>query len=275
MPELPEVETIVRGLRDKLVGDKITRIVVREEKLIGFPTSGKFKKYFSRQREIIALNRRGKYILMELPLNKLLVIHLRMTGKLLLKNSAEDTNKHTHIIFYLTEERKLCFNNIRKFGRLYLIDKNHREQAGGLDELGPEPLGDQFTKQDFKSLLENRRGKIKPLLLNQKFLAGLGNIYTDEALFIAQIAPERKADTLSEEEMERLYAAIRQTLLAGIKYCGTSVSDYVNSRGETGQFQEKLQVYQQDGSICPKCAREIKKKKVGGRGTHFCPNCQK
>lgn len=273
MPELPEVETIICGLRDEICGLKITGVEVREEKIIGFPRASKFESQVPGHC-ITGIKRRGKYIIIELDSGQYIVIHLRMTGKLLTKEKGCDVDKHTHVIFALSDGRELRFNNIRKFGRVYLVDDSNLHQAGGLNKLGPEPLAEDFTVEDFKALLENRRGAIKPLLMKQEFIAGLGNIYTDEALFAAGIAPDRKANTLDESEQEQLYRAIIKTLKAGIKYCGTSVSDYVNSQGEPGSFQEKLQVYQKAGQECPHCGTEISKEKIGGRGTHFCPSCQ-
>jgi len=175
----------------------------------------------------------------------------------------------------LESGKELRFNNIRKFGRLYLIDNGHPEQAGGLAKLGPEPLSEDFTEKDFKKLFKGRHGVIKSLLMNQKFIAGLGNIYADEILYRAGIDPERKADKISEQEQVELYHIMREILRAGIKFGGTSFSDYVNGLGEKGSFQEELLVYQQSGQACERCSEEIIKKKVGGRSSYYCPGCQK
>lgn len=274
MPELPEVENIILGLKNLLKNCIINSVVIFEPKMIAFPVIEKFSKNI-KNKKILDITRRGKYILFHLSDDKILVIHLRMTGKLLVKPEEEDRNKHTHLIFKLNSDDDLRFNNIRKFGRVYLIDSDHYEDAGGLAELGPEPLAEDFDLGNFKKIFEGRSGKIKPLLLNQKFIAGLGNIYTDEVLFRSGIHPMRKADTLSDEELENLYNSIRKILKLGIEYNGTTFSDYVNAFGEKGSFQEKLKVYQREGKDCLECDGEIEKEKVGGRSSYYCSQCQK
>ncbi len=274
MPELPEVETIVRGLKELIKGRRITAIKVREAKLIAYPSKDEFINQL-KGKKIIDINRRGKYILIALEGNKNLVIHLRMTGRLLVKGSEEPYYKHTHIIFRLDDDRELRFNNMRKFGRMYLIDAGEWQQAGGLAELGPEPLSSDFTLRDFTLSFKNRRTSIKALLLNQKFIAGLGNIYVDEALFLAGISPLRKADSLTDKEIEKLYHSIREVLRQGIESGGTTFSDYLNARGGEGSFQKKLHVYQREGKDCHRCQTKIIKERVAGRGTHYCPGCQR
>ncbi len=273
MPELPEVETIVRGLRGEIVNRIIQSVIVRDDTVIAVPDKKSFKNELSNRR-IKKIRRRGKYIIIELSKNKNLVVHLRMTGKLLIKNKSATYDKHTHVIFQLDNDCELRFNNIRKFGRLYLFDDTQWHKAGSLDSLGPEPLAADFTLEKFKKLFKNRKGLLKPLLLNQKFIAVLGNIYADEALFIAAISPERKANTLDDQELEKLYYAIKTVLKKAIKFCGTSFSDYVNSKGEMGSFQNLLNVYQKEGEKCPCCGSEIQKKKIAGRSSHFCESCQ-
>jgi formamidopyrimidine-DNA glycosylase len=273
MPELPEVETIIRGLEKSIIGRKIINVRVREEKLIAFPEPGDFIVDL-RGRKISNISRRGKYILINLTANKTLVIHLRMTGQLMVKRRSEFYRKHTHVIFELDDGTDLRFNNTRKFGRLYLVETGKWERVGGLSKLGPEPLSDELSLNKFKSLFKNRRGKIKSLLLNQRFIAGLGNIYSDEALFMAGIKPGRHVSTLSESEIERLYYAIRNILKLGIEYGGTTLRDYLTASGEKGGFQNKLKVFQRSGEYCPICHSKIVKEKVGGRTSHFCPKCQ-
>lgn len=274
MPELPEVETIVTGLRELVVGHIINKVIIREEKIIAFPEVKEFEKELY-EKDIISVDRRGKYILLRIEGNKTLVVHLRMTGRLLVKPQKLEYDKHTHVIFKLNNDFDLRFHNVRKFGRMYLVDSGDYGPAGGLATLGPEPLSDAFTLEEFKKQLKNRRTNIKSLLLNQKFLAGLGNIYTDEALFRAKISPYRTADTLTENEKMDLYTAIRSVLKSGVDSGGTSFSDYLNIKGEKGNFQNKLKVYQREGKKCSICGHEIKKDKVAGRGTHYCSTCQK
>jgi formamidopyrimidine-DNA glycosylase len=276
MPELPEVETVVKGLRP-LIADKIvTAVEIREENMIAYPEDNieAFRDSLIGSK-IEAVNRRGKYIIIELSTDKNMVIHLRMTGKLLVKEVKEFRDKHTHVIFSLNDGQEIRFNNIRKFGRVYLIDKNHPEQAGGLADLGPEPLSDELTVGDFKKLFENRRALMKSLLLNQHFIAGIGNIYADEILFRSEVRPDRTADTLTEAEKEAIYHNMREILKKGIIYGGTSFSDYVNAFGEKGSFQEELRVHQRQGEECYECGTIIEKIKISGRSTYFCPQCQK
>ncbi len=276
MPELPEVETIVCGLKNAILDKKIEKVEVKEKKLISIPDKDSFIE--NTESNIIKdINRHGKYIVISLDNDKDLIIHLRMTGKLLLKNRDKGLDKHTYIIFQLSageEKIDLRFNNMRKFGRLYLVDDNNWEQAGNLSNLGPEPLSEEFTFNQFKNRFKNRSGVIKSLLLNQSFIAGIGNIYCDEILFEAGIHPERKADTLKKDELQKLYKAIKKVLKKGIEFCGTSIKDYVNEKGDKGSFQEKLKVYMREGDKCVICGHKIKKIKIGGRGTHFCSNCQ-
>ena len=276
MPELPEVETVVKGLRPLITDRIVTAVEIREENMIAYPEADiqAFKDSLIGSK-IDAINRRGKYIIIELNTDKNMVIHLRMTGKLLVKEVKEFRDKHTHVIFSLNDGQEIRFNNIRKFGRVYLIDKNHPEQAGGLADLGPEPLSDELTVEDFKKLFEKRRALMKSLLLNQHFVAGIGNIYADEILFRSQVRPDRTADTLTELEKEAIYHNMREILRKGIIYGGTSFSDYVNAFGEKGSFQEELRVHQREGEKCCECDSIIEKIKVSGRSTYFCPQCQK
>ena len=274
MPELPEVETIVRELKKVLISRKIINVEIKEPLLIGFPgNSVQFKEGIVGQK-IINVSRRGKYIILVLSEEKRMIIHLRMSGKLLFKNSYDRYGKHTHIVFKLDNNKDLRFNTIRKFSRVYLIEDKCLENAGGFVNLGPEPLGDDFTLRDFKLLFKGRKAIIKSLLLNQKFLAGLGNIYTDEALFRAGIKPTRRADSLTDKELSKLYKAIRKVLAEGIKYGGTTFSDYVNAMGQKGDFQGELMVYQRGGEKCYNCGHKIIREKICGRSTHYCPGCQ-
>ncbi len=275
LPELPEVETVVQGLKDLIKGREIKTVKVREEKIIGYPEIKDEFIHDVSNKKIINLDRRGKCILINLEKKKTMVIHLRMTGKLLVKESKLPYEKHTHVIFILDNDMDLRFNNVRKFGRIYLVDTGDWKKAGGLKNLGPEPLTDDFTLDCFRAQFKNRRARIKSLLLDQSFIAGLGNIYTDEALYMACINPGRKANTLSQKEIERLYKCICEVLRSGIKYGGTTFSDYVNALGKEGNFQRKLVVYQQQGKKCPDCGEEIVKEKIAGRSTHYCPQCQK
>jgi formamidopyrimidine-DNA glycosylase len=270
MPELPEVETIVRGLREPMAGRQFTGVRVGWQNLVARPSVEEFKRRLVGQR-ILDVKRRGKYLIFALSGGGSLIVHLRMTGRLLIKNSDDELAKHDHLIFELDDGRELRFNEMRKLGRVYLVD-DEDEVVG---KLGPEPLDDDFTPADFATLFSARRGMIKPLLLHQQFVAGIGNIYADEALFAACIHPERRADTLTPEEIERLYNAIRQVLRQGIENSGTTLSAYRDAEGREGRNQEYLEVSRRAGQPCPRCETPIERKVVGGRGTYFCPKCQK
>jgi formamidopyrimidine-DNA glycosylase len=270
MPELPEVETIARGLREPLIGRQFTGVRIGWENLVARPSVEEFKRRIVGQK-VLAVKRRGKYLICALSGGDSLIFHLRMTGRLLIKNSSDELDKHDHLIFELDDGRELRFNEVRKLGRVYLVD-DEDEVVG---KLGPEPLDDDFALADFAALLSARRGMIKPLLLNQRFVAGIGNIYADEALFAARIHPERRADTLTTEEIEHLYRAIRQVLVQGIRNRGTTFNDYLDAEGREGSNQEYLRVFRRTGQPCPRCGTPIERTVVGGRGTYFCPRCQK
>lgn len=270
MPELPEVETIARGLLDPLVGRTIVGVRIGWENLVARPTVEEFKRGIVGQK-VLAVKRRGKYLICALSGGESLIFHLRMTGRLLIKNSSDELDKHDHLIFELDDGRELRFNEMRKLGRVYLVD-DEDEIVGGL---GPEPLDDDFALADFAALLSGRRGMIKPLLLNQRFVAGIGNIYADEALFTARIHPERRADTLTAEDIECLYSAIHQVLQQGIENRGTTLTAYRDAEGREGSNQEYLRVFRRTCQPCPRCRMPIERTVVGGRGTYFCRRCQK
>lgn len=274
MPELPEVETIVQGLKVPLCNRKINNVFVRDKRIVGYPDNLKKFKTKLEGYKIISLGRRGKYIIIEISSGKLLIIHLRMTGQLLIKNRLEEIAKHTHIILQLDNSTDLRFNNVRKFGRMYLVDPDKPEQAGGFANLGPEPLTEEFTAEKLKEIIKGRSTSIKNILLNQQLIAGIGNIYCDEALFRSGIRPDRPVDKLSDQEIEKLHHEINNVIAAGIKFNGTTFSDYVNAMGEEGSFQEELMVYNRSGENCQHCDCHIEKNKVAGRSSHFCPNCQ-
>ena len=269
MPELPEVETIARGLQELLIGRQFIGVRVGWENLVARPTVEEFKRGLVGQR-ILGVKRRGKYLVFTLSSGGSLIVHLRMTGRLLIKNADDELDKHDHLIFELDDARELRFNEVRKLGRVYLVD-NEDEVVG---DLGPEPLDDDFTPADFTALLSGRRGMIKPLLLKQQFMAGVGNIYADEALFAARIHPERRADTLTAEEAEGLYHALRQVLRQGIENRGTTLTAYRDAEGREGENQDYLRVFRRTGQPCPRCGTPIERTVVGGRGTYFCPKCQ-
>jgi formamidopyrimidine-DNA glycosylase len=270
MPELPEVETVARGLRESLVGRTFTAVMVGWPRSVARPTVKEFKETIV-GRQVLFVGRRGKYVLLGLDRGYLL-IHLKMSGRLRVAPAVEPLDTHTHTIFDLDDGRQLRFQDVRKFGRLYLV-KNPEEVTAGL---GPEPLDDDFALEDFRCLLARRSGRLKSLLMNQSFLAGLGNIYADEALFAARIHPLRTADSLTPSEQARLYEAIRSVLRRAVDSRGTTLGDggYLDARGQAGAYQDRIAVYGRGGQPCPSCSTPVERIVIGGRSSHFCPRCQ-
>ncbi len=282
MPELPEVETIVRGLRACVLGRRISSAILRRtdillsapEDFVGQLTS----------RKIAGVLRHGKYIIIELDRadlhlpGKFLLIHLGMTGQLLLADRDQLEPRHTHLVLELEDGRspprlgrgELRYADFRRFGRLALLDEDQLRSA--LASLGPDPLATR--PRDFVERLCKRRTTIKAALLNQRVLRGLGNIYADESLFRAQIHPGRRAHRLKREELIRLHGAIGRVLRAAIARQGSTVSNYVNLAGEPGSFQKSHKVYRRRGQPCPRCRTKIVRVVVTGRGSYCCPRCQ-
>ena len=264
MPELPEVETIIRRLRPELSGQTIISAQILWPRTLAGISPNQFINLISGQK-IQGISRRAKYIDLQLA-GLHLFIHLRMSGDLEIKDPSHQPEKHDRLALRLSNNRQLVFNDTRKFGRVWLTA--HAEDVVG--NLGPEPFDPAFTPRVFHELLKKKHRQVKPLLLDQGFLAGLGNIYTDEALHFSGVHPERISDTISIKEAERLHGAILSVLLAGIEHNGASI-DWVY-RG--GKFQNYFRVYGREGQPCQVCGALINKIVVGQRGTHFCPKCQ-
>ncbi len=271
MPELPEVENVVRGLRAYLVGRRIERVVVTWERSVVDLTPDQFAQQLEGQ-TIVGVGRRGKWILIRLGDGRTLMVHLRMSGRMLLDCYVEPRERYVRAWFRLDGGHRLCFSDVRKFGRLWLVDDPQRALA----DLGPEPLAGAFTVDALNESLSTRRARLKSLLLDQSFVAGLGNIYADEALWRARLHPLRRADTLSPVEVERLHGAIRQVLQAAIDSGGTTLSEggYRQSDGQTGSFARDLAAYGRTDEPCPRCGSLIERIRVSQRSTHFCPRCQ-
>lgn len=274
MPELPEVETVRKTLQPKLAGLTITGVETILPKVIRTPEPDQFRGKIT-GRKIVRINRRGKYLLINLSGNFTLVVHLRMTGRLVYCENDQPLSKYTHLIFNLSDNHQLRFSDMRQFGRLWLVPTESLGTLAGFKTLGIEPLDDLFTREFLKKELRSRHSKIKPLLLDQTFIAGLGNIYTDEVLHRAKINPERLATTLTSREIARLYHAIKDVLQEGIENRGTTIRDFIDGDGRAGGYQEQLRVYSREGEPCPYCGQKIVRKKVGGRSSYFCPSCQK
>ncbi|WP_227765339.1 DNA-formamidopyrimidine glycosylase [Zhaonella formicivorans] len=274
MPELPEVETVRRSLEKRLVGRTIRQVNIYMPKIIKIPEPKLFARFLEGQ-TIVDLQRRGKYLLFCLASGYVWVTHLRMTGQFIYSKQEEPLLKHTHLTFTLDNGHQLRYVDIRQFGTMYLLRPDEFKKVRGLRELGPEPLGEEFTLEELYKKLAGKKGKVKQLLLNQAFVAGIGNIYADEILFDAGLHPERGADTLSPEEIEQLYYSIRKMLELGIANRGTTVRNYVDGDGRSGNFQELLKVYGRAGEPCYRCGRPLIKQQVAGRSSCYCPNCQK
>lgn len=264
MPELPEVETIVRTLRPELLGRNVFSAQLLWLRTLATPSPDLFLAQIVGD-SIVDIRRRAKYIHIQLSTCNLLV-HLRMSGDLYIKDGASQPDKHDRLRLGLSDGRQLVFNDPRKFGRIWLV-ADSSEVLGGL---GPEPFDPAFTAQALYDNLRHAHRQIKPLLLDQHFLAGLGNIYTDEALHLSGVHPTRLSDTMSVSEAEKLFHAIQTVLQAGINHNGASF-DWVY-RG--GNFQNYFQVYNRAGQPCPVCGTPIQRMVVAQRGTHFCPICQ-
>jgi formamidopyrimidine-DNA glycosylase len=274
MPELPEVETIVRKLRPNLLDRKISEVEVLWSGTVDRPNLIDFRRILIGN-EITGMERRGKFIIFELSSGHTMLVHLRMSGKFSLRSpgAGPGNHEHTRLRLRLDDGSWLDFINQRKFGRFYLVE----DSSEIVNPLGPEPLSQDFTTAWLQSALAGRRGEIKRLLLNQHFLAGLGNIYASEALWRARIHPERVAGSLSDEEVRRLHHAIVATLESGIDHGGTSLDDrqYVYPDGRLGAFQEQLCVYDREGEQCPRCGYALERIVQGQRSTYLCPICQK
>ena len=264
VPELPEVETIVRRLRADLIGRKIESADLLWERTLAAPKPALFKKNIVGQ-IISTVKRRGKYIVLPLSVDTLL-IHLRMSGDILIRDESELVHKHDRLILHLSGGHYLAFSNMRKFGRVWLTP-NPEDILG---KLGPEPLGDNFTAEMLYERLQQHKRQIKPLLLDQTFIAGMGNIYTDEALHLAGLHPLAKSDLIKRKQAKILWRSVREVLEEGIRRNGTSI-DWIY-RG--GDFQNYLKVYGRTDEPCLSCGTPIQKIIVGQRGTHFCPQCQ-
>jgi len=264
MPELPEVETIARKLKPELVDNTILEADLRWPRTLASPSAKKFKEQIKGQK-ILHVGRRAKYLDISLTGFNLL-IHLRMSGDLFIKEGKINPEKHDRLILRLSGDRSLVFNDTRKFGRVWLT----ADPESVLGKLGPEPLSRDFTSQWLHAALHNRSRQLKPLLLDQTFLAGLGNIYTDEALHIAKLHPLAASDSITAKQAQALQDAIRKVLKEGIRRNGASI-DWVYRGGE---FQNHFRVYDREGKPCPVCGTKIERILVGQRSTHYCPKCQ-
>lgn len=271
MPELPEVETQVRDLQ-KIVGRKILDFTSDTAKVLNLNLQNFRKKIIGKK--IIAVRRRAKYIVFELSGGFTLVAHFRMTGHFLLAKSAAPLERFVRHQFKLSGGVWLQFSDIRKFGTLVLCDSASYEKICGFVDLGPEPLDKNFTLKVLQARLAGRRGKLKALLLNQNFIAGVGNIYADEICFGARLHPAFPVEKLKTEQIKKLHAEIIKQLKKGVKNRGTTIGEYVDTRGQGGRNQLTLMAYQRYGEQCLVCGTKMQKMKISQRTTTYCFRCQ-
>ncbi|MFC1616734.1 DNA-formamidopyrimidine glycosylase [Candidatus Margulisiibacteriota bacterium] len=269
MPELPEVQTIVSGLEPEIKGRKIIGFDLHCEKMLKLPLT-KFKKAIINQK-VISITRHGKYIFLNLENNFSIILHLRMTGQLLLKNLKASPDKHTHVVFRF-QDKNIFFRDLRKFGTIELIKTTDITKYIENKKLAPDALSISFEK--FQQNLSRKKTGLKAALLDQRVIAGIGNIYADEILFREKLSPKYPVPKLTSKKIKSLLKSIKTILQKGIELKGTSLSDYVDSNGNKGQNQHILKVHQQKGKPCPLCGTAIIREKVAGRGSFFCPNCQ-
>lgn len=270
MPELPEVETVRQGLEARLKDRVISEVQVRMPKII----KGDAALFAERAvgKRVVGLERKGKIYLIDLG-DYLIAGHLKMTGKYFFVAPGTTPEKHSHVVFRIQgADFEVHYNDLRQFGWLALLTPEELADFGPWSDLGPDALA--VSEREFTDRLARRRGRLKPLLLNQNFLAGLGNIYVDEALFQAGLHPLRRAETLKPAERKRLHKEMIDVLSRALAAGGSTIADFQDAEGNLGYFQHQHKVYQKTGRECPVCKSEIKKIKLGGRSTHFCPGCQ-
>ena len=275
MPELPEVETQRKILAKNIVGKTITYFSTDTPKTF-YPGVNDFEKEILNQK-IKNIARRGKFLVFELEKNKFMICHFRMTGHFLItKNKANFKNeKCVRAIFTLDNNWKLLYQDIRKFGKFWIGKKEDVFSISGINKLGPEPLEKSFTLKLFQERIRELRGTLKPLLLNQYFIVGIGNIYADESLFLANLHPLRKVENLTNSEIKKLHASIITSLKSGVKNNGTTIGEYVDPENKKGTNQDHLFAYGRKNLPCKKCKTKMSRIVVAQRGTVFCPKCQK
>ncbi|MEL7207018.1 MAG: bifunctional DNA-formamidopyrimidine glycosylase/DNA-(apurinic or apyrimidinic site) lyase [Actinomycetota bacterium] len=277
MPELPEVETIRRDLDKEVVGKKIKSVDVETMRAVRRHPN---KKNFAERLEgakVTGLRRRGKWLLFSLDSDDVLVAHLGMSGQLRRHANKDEMAKHTHVVITFTQKGQLRFVDPRTFGELFITDAEELEkEVTELRDLGFDPVDTPMSWTAFAEKLYERSVKLKPLLMDQKFIAGIGNIYSDEILFQAGLRHDRLSNTLSTQELRRLYRAVVETLHDAIKYGGSTLSDggYVNAHGEPGSYQEHHEVYDREGEPCRRCRAPIQKMKISKRSHYYCEQCQ-
>lgn len=273
MPELPEVETTVRGLQKVLINRTFVDVWTDTPKLVKELSFAKFKKEI-KDKKIKKVWRRGKNIIFDLSDNYSLLIHQKMTGHLLYDkwNKKDKHNSYIHLNFFLDNGKVLALSDLRKFAKVKL--QKTQSLIKELDSLGPEPLAKGFTFSKFKEALRNKKGKIKQVLMKQEVIVGIGNIYADEILWETKIHPFKDVSKLTEKQLKDIYQSMKKILRKALKMGGTSTSDYRNTKGEKGTFAKVIKAYRREGKECYRCRTKIQRKKINNRSTCFCPKCQ-
>ena len=274
MPELPEVETIKRVIEPQIQGLVIDKVTVKRPEVVAYPAADEFCRLLTGQ-IISHMTRRGKFLAIQLGSNDCIILHLRMTGCLLIAPADCPEEKHTHIIFSLNNGKELRFSDTRRFGRFWLLRKDEADTYSGIAKLGAEPLDKLLTAGYLNARLGKRKKAVKECLLDQSIIAGIGNIYSDEILFTAGIYPARPANSLTMEEWERLAAAIPERISYFIEVNKITPEEYLETKGHDYRNTPFLQVYGREGKSCPKCGETLRRIVVGGRGSVYCPVCQK
>lgn len=273
MPELPEVETVKENLKKRLINTKINDVKVLYNNIIAYPDTNTFEKTL-KNKKVKDITRRGKFIIFDLE-DYYLLSHLRMEGKYFIKNKNDQINKHEHVIFNLDNNQELRYMDTRKFGKMFLIQKENIDTIGPLKELGLEPFDKKLTPNYLKEKIKNKIIPIKTVLLDQSIIAGIGNIYADEILFLSHVNPLKKSNTLKEKELNNIIKSTKEVLNKAIAKGGTTIHTYTSVDGIKGTYQDSLFVHNKEKELCKVCQTQIKKIKVGGRGTYYCPHCQK
>lgn len=273
MPELPEVETVVRGLKKELLKRKFKKVNIYYDNIIEYPSKADFKEKIVNQ-TINDIKRYGKWIIFVLD-DYYLLSHLRMEGKYFIKTSLDELEKHEHIVFLLDNNLELRYMDVRKFGKMLLIEKDKINEVGPFPNMGLEPFDKNLNIEYLKDKFKKKKLPIKSILLDQSIIVGIGNIYADEILFLSKINPLKESNKLNDKELDDIIENSKTILTKAIEKGGTTIRSYTSLNGIHGLFQQELYVHSKEGEECPICKNKIIKIKVGGRGTYYCPNCQK
>lgn len=274
MPELPEIEAVKRVIEPQIQGLAIEQVMVNRPEVVAHPSTDEFCTRITGQ-FFTEIDRRGKFLILCLSGGDKVVLHLRMTGCLLVTPADYPEEKHTHLVFHLSDSRELRFSDTRRFGRFWLLRQGEADTYTGMEKLGAEPFEPGFSGEYLSTRLGKRKKAIKECLLDQNVIAGIGNIYSDEILFAARIHPERPASTLTKEEWNRLASVIPERLAFFIKKNETTPEEYLETKGQDYRNTPFLQVYGHGGEPCPICGKTLCRTVVGGRSSVYCPTCQK